>query len=1550
MKFTKILFSLVVVVLMSDLSAQPAACFTSANDNVYEGPSLGRCIVKGDFDNDGDLDVVVGNFTGNNDPTLQRLVFIENNGDATFQTPVGIVSGSRPNDVKASDFNNDGNLDLAVVNFDMARVAILLGNGDGTFQVPVSYATQVGPNKIAIADFNNDGEEDLAITTNSNTVNILLADNLNVGTFLPFTAVTMGFGKNPQGINVADFDSDGNVDFVTSNNGGNDVSVFFGDGLGAFSVATDYATDLGCFSVVVADLDGDLDLDIITSNEDGDNISVLINNGTGVFNPAVNYTAGDASITLEVNDLNNDGDIDVVAVNNLDNSISVFVGNGDGTLQPQMTTAVIGSPRNLVTGDFNADGNVDVVLSCLVGQVLPVLIGDGTANFSLGTSIPVGNTPTSIATADFNADGNEDFVVVNSADNTATVHIGDGAGGFTLQNTLTTGNNPTAVTVADLDGNGFDDVIVTNYADGNVSVFMNTSGLFTAGTTFNCNITPIRIASGNIDNDGNPDVAVLNENDQVSVLIGNGTGGFAAPATYATGSSPTGIDLGDANLDGVDDMVVSNSGANNVTYYQNNGTGNLGASTNRNVGTSPSSAHFGDLNNDGASEIITTNYGSNNVSVIMNNGSGGFSFVTSNYSSSDSGPQDAVVDDFDGDGNNDVMVVFEVSSASTGYASIFMGNGSGTLSFFQRFSTGMNPLGIVSADYNNDGKFDVAVVNNNSDNVSILLNTTASATALGPTTFCDGNSVDLQASPATSYLWSNSATNQTVTVGTSGSYTVQTTEGQSGWCTSTSAPISVTVNPLPTVTVSGTTTICTGETTTLTASGASSYSWDSGLGAGSTKNVSPISTSTYIVTGTDANNCVNTETVIVTVNALPDAVFTGLNATYCLNNPASTLVPNLGGGSFTGPGVSGTTFDPAIATVGTNEVKYIITDGNGCTDSTSQNTIVNPLPDATFTGLAASYCEDATSVTLNPATGGGTFSGPGVSGTSFDPSNANLGTNNIQYSVTDGNGCSANSSQNVTVNALPDADFNTLAASYCQDGNTVTLVPNQSGGTFSGSGVTGTTFAPASATVGSVNVSYNITDGNGCSNTSIQSTTVNTLPDASFSGLAASYCEDFGSVLMTPTVSGGAFSGTGVSSNVFNTPLANIGANEIKYIVTNGNGCTDSTSQTVTVNALPNTNFTGLLVEYCQNDAPTNLIPSQSGGNFIGSGVSSGQFDPSLATPGSINVTYSITDGNGCFNSTTESTTVYALPDASFTTLNAEYCEDATSVNLIANQAGGTFSGDGVTGNSFEPSNANIGSNNVKYVITDGNGCADSTIQTVTINALPDSSFTGLGIEYCQNEPLVILTPNEMGGTFVGNGIINGNEFHPSLASVGINDIQYSITNSQNCSSSSTQQVEILALPDTSVTVNSLLLVSNEGDVGITYQWIDCNNGNAPIADANGQSYEVTTNGSYAVVVDNGTCSDTSSCRVIDYVSVEDNYEFFEVRVYPNPNKGQFHVVTDVAAEYIVTDALGKIVYRDNHNEGNNLIDLNGLNSGAYLLQLKIGEDRVHLERIIINH
>ncbi len=221
--------------------------------------------------------------------------------------------------------------------------------------------------------------------------------------------------------------------------------------------------------------------------------------------------------------------------------------------------------------------------------------------------------------------------------------------------------------------------------------------------------------------------------------------------------------------------------------------------------------------------------------------------------------------------------------------------------------------------------------------------------------------------------------------------------------------------------ISGISPVCTGDSVTLTASGATFFSWSpsNSLSSSSGNIVSafPTVTTTYTVNSTDANNCNGNSEFTINVNPLPTVNFPDL-ADVCANDAAVAL--NTGtpaGGSYFGIGVSNNTFIPADAGAGTYSITYTYTDNNGCTNENDGSIHVHSTPNVTLTHVN-DLCPYDAPVTLDGNHSSGTYFGTGVSGDEFDPS-IGPGTYVISYSYTGSNGCSDTASINITVNNVP---------------------------------------------------------------------------------------------------------------------------------------------------------------------------------------------------------------------------------------------------------------------------------------------------------------------------------------------------------------------------------------------------------------------------------------------------------------------------------------------------------------------------------------------------
>jgi trimeric autotransporter adhesin len=755
-------------------------------------------------------------------------------------------------------------------------------------------------------------------------------------------------------------------------------------------------------------------------------------------------------------------------------------------------------------------------------------------------------------------------------------------------------------------------------------------------------------------------------------------------------------------------------------------------------------------------------------------------------------------------------------------------------------------------------------------------------------------------------------------------------------CSGTPITVPITVHPIPVATATpGSQSVCNGQTTSINLTSpvsGTNFNWTvtGPPAAGGFTNAagtqinqtltnsssSPVAV-TYTVTPSTANCTGSPITVQITVNPTPAVTFNSFGGPYCIsdNSPISLIPFGIpAGGTFSGPGVAGNDFVPALAAVGTNTITYSFSDINGCPNTATTTVQVTGLPLVSFSGLSVSgYCvNDNSPVTLTgfpAAPGTGVFSGPGISGNTFTPSVAGVGLHAITYTYTDANGCVGSQTQSVNVFALPNLGIFDLATSYCIDDAPVTASGFPPGGTFSGPGITGAgVFTPSAATVGGpYTITYQFTDGNGCTNTTTATTVVHPLPTVSFSGLAADYCIDAASVTLSGSPAGGTFTGPGMTTGgVFTPSVAGLGTHSITYTYTDGNGCTNFQTQTVEVTGIPGVTFSGLDPAYCIDAASVTLTGNNApDGTFSGPGITdngngTATFNPANAgVGGPYNITYSFTNPLGCGFAETQQVVVNPLPDLSFTGLAAAYCVDAPSVTLTGSFApGGSFSGGGITDNgngtaTFSPSAAGSGPASITYEFTNANGCFNTNTQGTTVNAIPTVSYTGFG-DVCVDQPAQPLTGSPTGGVFSGAGI-SGNQFFPAITGVGTFPVTYTFVDGNGCDDTFTENFTVHNIPVVTVNPASVqvcpgdavtFLVSATG-IGLSYQWqvntgsgfVNLNNGGiysgvntqflnvGPIAQSlNGFQYRVLITGSTCgtQVFSNSAAINISSSPVVD--------------------------------------------------------------------------------------
>ncbi|HOH99407.1 MAG TPA: hypothetical protein PLE85_02610, partial [Bacteroidales bacterium] len=459
-----------------------------------------------------------------------------------------------------------------------------------------------------------------------------------------------------------------------------------------------------------------------------------------------------------------------------------------------------------------------------------------------------------------------------------------------------------------------------------------------------------------------------------------------------------------------------------------------------------------------------------------------------------------------------------------------------------------------------------------------------------------------------------------------GTTTYTVTGTATNGCTNT-ATVTVTVNALPTVTtISLPDTICAGESSVLTASGASTYEWSHGLGTGSSKTVTPTATTTYTVTGTAANGCTNSASITITVHPLPSLVVTATPPTLCPGSSsvlsvtgADTYVWNAGLGTG-----SGITVTPAATTT------YTVTGTSvyGCIQTGSITVFVDSLIQVSITASDTAICM-GDSITLNAV---GAVQYTWSHGLGSGAAMMVAPTTNTTYSVTgtDPNGCSNAASITITVSPLPvvtaSASKDTLCAgdtAFLSATGAYTYHWSYGTGTGIGSGIV---VVPATTTIYTVTG----TDMQGCANTASLPVTILPLPVATITP-DTTLCPD---TWLTLVATGGVnyLWSNQITSQQFLFYAQT--STQFSVTVTDTNGCQTTKQTQIGVYAVP---VLGLQPQpqLCADDPP--WIPDMvlpAGGQYSGNGITGTFFDPAAAGPGTHLITYTYATAN-CMVDTT---------------------------------------------------------------------------------------------------------------------------------------------------------------------------------------------------------------------------------------------------------------------------------------------------------------------------
>ncbi len=701
-----------------------AICPAGPADSFFDAPrsyvvskdfEYSRHLTSGDFDTDGDIDLVV---------VVERLDVVRvlfNKGDGTYTPGSSHPVNQDPQFCAAGDFDNDGLPDLAIGHYNGAGVKILLGDGDGTFTSGLTYYGTNTCYSLTLGDWNEDGIVDIAAAINSwggssHEVGVLIG--LGDGTFTPSgpfpcgssflysicngdfdddghldLAVSAGFGyihvlqglgdglfatgpvlvvgSHPytlKSIACDDFNEDGHLDLAAA--GSDTVAIFLGAGDGSFTEGELIEDETYHHTMAVGDIDGDGHLDLALGRhvEDvGYFFTLLRGDGTGSFEETPFFQAGLYVSGLLLEDLNGDGALDAAMVSAYGYA-TVLLNRGDGALQWPYTSPVGSEPNDVKIGDLNEDGILDVVTANGASQDVSVLLGAGGGYLHPGVEYAARHGAMSMALGDLNGDGHLDVVTANDESHDVAVLYGNGDGTLQEPRYRIVGAGPQSVALKDLEGDGDLDVAVVNY-----------------------------------------------HSNDVVIILSHGNGSFEEPVHYPLDGvgHTSSIALADLNGDGFTDAVACFWYHISILLGSSTGTFSYGQDCSPGVGLLDH-ASTADVNEDGMADLVVVS--SQGLFIMQGNGDGTFDGPGPLLDGSDY--TRVGVDDIDGDGHLDLLCP---SPARRG-VSLLYGDGTGGFGEARHYVTGGYPYSVASGDLDGDGKPDLASASWSGNHVSILLN------------------------------------------------------------------------------------------------------------------------------------------------------------------------------------------------------------------------------------------------------------------------------------------------------------------------------------------------------------------------------------------------------------------------------------------------------------------------------------------------------------------------------------------------------------------------------------------------------------------------------------------------------------------------------------------------------------------------------------------------------------------------------------------------------------------------------------------------------------
>jgi predicted nucleotidyltransferase len=481
-------------------------------------------VAWGDYDDDGDLDILLAGWTGST-----RVTGVWRNDGSDIFTQTGIApTGVSDSSVAWGDYDDDGDLDILLAGYTIAdtRVTEVWRNdGGGVFTLASSDPTGVSNASVAWGDYDDDGDLDILLAGTPDVGDPRVTEvwrnetcRCSGSTFAQTNIAPTGVDNSS--VAWGDYDDDGDLDILLAGYTGSAyvTQVWRNDEGDTFAQAGIALTGIRLGSVAWGDYDHDGDLDILLAGATGSTTrttEVWRNNDDGTFTQASTAPTGVSGGGAAWGDYDHDGDLDILLTGHTGTASVTEVWRNDGSdTFTQASTAPTGvSHSSVAWGDYDDDGDLDILLAGYTGSsyVTEVWRNDGGDTFAQASTAPTGVNYSSVAWGDYDDDGDLDILLAGRAGSVRATEVwrNDGGGTFTQASTAPTAVSDGGVAWGDVDDDGDLDILLAG-TTGSVraaEVWRNDGGgTFTQASLAITGVSNSSVAWGDYDGDGDLDI------------------------------------------------------------------------------------------------------------------------------------------------------------------------------------------------------------------------------------------------------------------------------------------------------------------------------------------------------------------------------------------------------------------------------------------------------------------------------------------------------------------------------------------------------------------------------------------------------------------------------------------------------------------------------------------------------------------------------------------------------------------------------------------------------------------------------------------------------------------------------------------------------------------------------------------------------------------------------------------------------------------------------------------------------------------------------------